>query len=143
MATEAPTGKALHPLDVRARLAEFRELRDGWADGMQYAGDWGSGYGKMPNPAGLDWLAAAFEQRYPAGVPLPHTYPTPEGEVRMEWSCRSHCFILEIDLATHQGRWLWFDQDSDDELERVLDLDAAQDWEWFAGEIRARAAGAE
>lgn len=143
MATEAQTGKALHPLDVRTRLEEFRELRDGWADGMQYAGDWGSGYGKAPNPAGLDWLAVAFERRYPAGLPLPHTYPTPEGAVRMEWSRRNHCFILEIDLATHRGSWLWFDRNSDDELERVLNLDAARDWEWFAGEIRARAAGGE
>ena len=39
----------LHPLDVPARLDEFRDMKDGWADGMQHPSDWGNGYGRAPS----------------------------------------------------------------------------------------------
>ena len=134
MATPPQTEKALHPLDVPARLDEFRALRDGWADGMQYAGDWGNGYGKAPSPAGLDWLAAAFTRHYPQDAPLPHTYPTPEGGIQMEWSYGSQDISLEIDLETQQGEWCRLDLSSMDEAERNLTLDAAA-WQWLGAEI--------
>ena len=134
MATPPQTEKARHPLDVPARLDEFRALRDGWADGMQYAGDWGNGYGKAPSPAGLDWLAAAFTHHYPQDAPLPYTYPTPEGGIQMEWSYGSQDISLEIDLETRQGEWCRLDLSSMDEAERNLTLDAAG-WQWLGAEV--------
>ena len=134
MATRPPTEKALHPLDVPSRLDEFRSLRDGWADGMQYAGDWGNGYGKAPSHAGLDWLAAAFTRHYPADAPLPYTYPTPEGGVQMEWSLGVQEISLEIDLETGQGWWHRLDMSTTDDAEQDLTLDAAG-WQWLGAEI--------
>ena len=118
-------------LDVPARLAEFRDLADGWLEGG----------GLAPDPAGLDWLAAAFVHHFLAHLPLPRTYPTAEGEIRMEWIYgRSHC-ILEINLADHCAHWLWFDLDSPAEQERTLNLTDPAAWQWLAAAIAAKAAG--
>lgn len=119
-------------LDVPAQLDDFRDLRDGW-----YEGD-----GLAPPHDGLDWLADRFGKYYPKDTPLPYAYPTFEGGVRMEWSYRNNAIILEIDLRSHRGEWLWFDRDSDAEQERVLDLDDRECWDWLAAAVLSRTTGA-
>ena len=117
----------LDPLDVPARLDEFRNMRNGWLEGD----------GKAPDHAGLDWLSDSFERYYPKGAPLPHTYPTPEGGVEMEWSFGSQSVILEIDLEERRGDWLTFDKESDEEDNSILALSgSSKDWEWIGEEIR-------
>ncbi len=125
-----------HPLDITAQLNYLRALTDGWADGMQLASDWGSGYGKAPDPAGLDWLADSFERHYPDDAPLPYIYPTPEGRVQMEWSLGPFEVSLEINLASHSAEWFWVEIPTDAEAERTLNLDDANEWAWLASEIR-------
>ena len=132
-----------HPLDVPARLDEFKELRDGWADGMQVASDWGNGYGKAPDHAGLDWLADTFERRYPDDAPLPYAYPTPEGGVQIEWSLGPYEASVEIDINDHSAEWFVVDLPADTSDERMLNLDIADDWAWFANEIRRLAKASE
>ena len=73
------------PLDIAAQLEELRNLKDGWADGIQHPSDWGSGYGKAPRHDGLNWLWDRLEREYPDDLPLTCIYPTPEGGVQMEW----------------------------------------------------------
>lgn len=116
------------PRDVPARLDEFRDMQDGWYES----------WGIAPKREGLDWLSTAFERYYPDDVPLPYTYPNPEGSVRMEWSAGNNAVILEINLDAHSAEWLWFDRDSDDEFERTLDMDESADWQWLASEIRSK-----
>ena len=116
----------LDPLDVPARLEEFRTMQDGWHDGE----------GMAPHGAGLDWLATDFDRHYPDDIPLPHTYPTPEGGIEMEWSLGAHSVVLEVDLSTHQGDCLGADNQSDAEDTRTLDLDSCESWAWLAGKIR-------
>ena len=136
MATESRSENALNPLNVRSRLDDFRKLQDGWADGLQYAGDWGNGYGKAPSHAGLDWLADMFDRCYPGDVPLPYTYPTPEGGVQMEWSLGNYEVSLEIDLARHIAEWHCTDMNSDRYFARDLDLTASESWSWIACEVQ-------
>ena len=121
----------LDSLDVPARLAEFQDMADGWLEGA----------GLAPDPAGLDWLSAAFARHFPDTLPLPHTYPTAEGEIRMEWARDSNICILEINLADHCGNWLWFDQNSVAEQERLLNLSDSAAWQWLAAQIAAKCAG--
>lgn len=118
----------LDPLDVPACLDEFRILQDGWLDGEGYP----------PSHQGLDWLAASFERYYPEppNAPLPYVYPTVEGGVQMEWSLGSKEISLEVTLADHSAEWFWTDISRGDEYERTLDLNAAADWEWIAGQLR-------
>ena len=117
---------ALDPLDVPARLDEFRALRDGWLEGE----------GRALSSEGLDWLTTQFEQYYPADLPLPYLYPTPEGSVRAEWSEEANAVVLETDLDNHSASWLWFDRGSNADHERELNLDDAEDWSWWVNEVR-------
>ena len=116
----------LDPLDVPARLDEFRDMEDGWLEGK----------GVAPSLAGRDWLAATFDRYFPDDLPLPYLYPTPEGGVEAEWSLGSQSVIFEIDLATHRGDWLCFDKQSDDGDTRSLNLDTADSWAWLVVELR-------
>ncbi len=119
---------ALDPLDVPSRLDEFRELKDGWFEGE----------GRAFHSEALDWLASQFDERYPADLPLPHLYPTPEGGVRAEWSKGASVAILETNLVDHSASWLWFDRDSDADHEHQLNLDDDKDWSWWVDELRNR-----
>ena len=114
------------PLDVPSRLREFRAMADGWYEGE----------GVAPCTEGLDWFTATFTRYYPSDIPLPHTYPTPKGGIEMEWSIYKHSVILEVDLSTHQGDYLEFDDGSDVENTRTLDLDSADGWIWMIDNIR-------
>lgn len=118
----------IDPLDVPARLDELRSLRNGWLDGE----------GAAPSRSGLDWLAETFEHHYPAGVTKPHLYPTSEGGVRAEWSSGSDVIVLEVELDTRRGEWLWLDLNSDAEDSRELDLGNTSDWNWLAEQIQSK-----
>ena len=115
----------LDPLDVPARLDEFRAMKDGWMDGE----------GLAPNHVGLDWLAAAFERHFPDEASLPYTYPTPTGGVQLEWSLGIQDISLEINLETHQAQWHRLDMASDIDDEKDLNLNDATDWKWLSTEI--------
>lgn len=113
----------LDPLDVPARLDELRHMQDGWLDGG----------GKVPSHQELDWLSTSFQRNFPDELPLPYLYPTPEGGIEAEWSLGTHSAILEFHLDTHQGDWLQFSKDSEDEeSSRSLDLDKMGAWHWLA-----------
>ena len=139
---QVDTVSLIPPLDVPGQLDEFRDMRDGWADGMQHPSGWGSGYGKAPGHQGLDWLADRFVSEYPDDLPLPRAYPTPEGGVELEWRIGRYDISLEVDIEGHVGEWNWVDLNSEDEGEKALDMDAGNDWEWVADELRHFIGGA-
>ena len=102
----------LDPLDIPTRLDELRSMQDGWLDDAD----------KAPSMVGLDWLASSFEHQFPDDLPRPHTFPTPEGGIEMEWSLDPYSIILEIDLDIHKGSWRRFAGRTNGEDERELDL---------------------
>ncbi len=116
------------PLDVRARLTELKALRTGWLDGV----------GVAPHPEGLDWLAGAFDRHWMSDLPRPCLYPTAEGGVRAEWSLPPHELSLDIDLSARTGAWHALNLHDDADESRALDLSAASEWDWLAGEVRRR-----
>lgn len=116
----------LNPLDVPARLEEFRAMTDGWHGGEEVA----------PHSAGLDWLATTFDLRYPDDIPFPYMYPTLTGGIEMEWSLGAQSMILEVDLVTRKGACLQFDNQSEKRVARTLDLDSGESWVWLASAIR-------
>ena len=119
---------ALDPLDVPSRLHELKDMQDGWLEGE----------GRALSSEGLNWLATQFEQYYPADLPLPYLYPTPEGGVRAEWSEGADAVVLQTDLDNHSASWLWFDRGSDTDHERELNLDDAEDRSWWVNEVRKK-----
>ena len=116
----------LDPLDIPARLDEFRDIRDGWMDGE----------GIAPNPTQLDWLSGIFEHYYPDESILPRAYPTSEGGVVLEWSIDTWEISLEIDLNAHQGVWGCYDTRTKSDDEKTLDLDKSDSWKWIANQIQ-------
>ena len=119
---------ALDPLDVPTRLGELKLIEDGWLEGG----------GLAPTREGLDWLSYNFDLFYEDDAALPYIYPTEDGGVRMEWSVASDAMILEIDLGTRTGEWLWFDRNSEDSDELELNLDDSASWEWLSSRIREK-----
>ena len=120
---------ALQPLDVPARLDEFRSMQDGWHEGD----------GKAPPHSGLDWLSEAFQRQYPADLPLPYTSPTFDGGVQCEWTIGQFYIEIEIDLDARKGDWIRFDENSDFSVfedEESLNLDAPSAWTWMVAKIR-------
>ena len=118
----------LDPLDVGSRLDELRDLQDGWLDGE----------GVAPDHAGLDWLSGTFKRHYPDDLQLPHTYPTEDGGISLEWSLGACEIDIEVDLEKHTGEWCVFNKDTKVcEEECRLELDRPEDWKWIGGRIRA------
>ncbi len=111
----------LDPNDVLFRIEELKTLKDGWLDGK----------GRAPHEQQLDWFARDFEAYYPADLPYPFIYPTPEGGLQVEWSGPQIELSLEADLAKRAGTWHALDMQSDDEEHGNVDLSAADGWRSF------------
>ena len=122
----------LDALDVPARLEELSSLQDGWLDGK----------GISPSPEGLEWLANAFDTRYPEELPLPSLYPTAEGGIRAEWSVKRYEVSLEIDLSKKTGEWHQLNLDTDEEDTHSLNLETDEGWKWLAGRVSKPQEGA-
>ncbi len=139
---EFPVDTSLTPhtnenqLRIRERLASFKKLEDGWADGMQHPKNWGDGLGEAPSLEGLDWLAGQMEDCYRNDLPHPYLYPTTDGGVKIEWSIGPFEAGLRVDLSMKTGKWFCVNMDIDWVLERHLDLNDAIDWQWLASELR-------
>ncbi len=116
----------LEALDVPARLDEFRLLKDGWLEGG----------GKAPDSDGLNWLSSTFVHHYPDNVPLPFTYPTPEGGIQFEWSLGANEASLEINLQSHSAEWNCLNADTNAEAAKMLNLNEAQYWAILVNDVR-------
>ena len=124
------------PLDIRHQLESLEKLKDGWADGIQPAVDWGNGYGLAPSAEGLEWLGGRLDKLYEQRLPKPYLYPTPEGGVEVEWSMGPIMPSLEIDLITHGAEWHCLDTSTGHSYEHDLELDTPEALEWLANELR-------
>lgn len=118
--------KLLNRLDMDAQLDDLGTLRDGWLDGD----------GAALDGAGLKWFSTKFAELYPAELPLPYLYPTPEGGLQAEWSLHGCKMDLEVDLKSHGGTW---DETGpgDHAYALELDLDNHNDWESLCDRLRA------
>ena len=115
----------LDPLDIGARIEEFKLLKAGWLDGQ----------GIPPSHDGLNWLATIFDSFFPDNRSLPYLFPTLEGHVLAEWSFQPWSPSLEIDLSTKRGIWHILNLDTDEEDTKELDLTNPEGWKWLAQKI--------
>lgn len=117
----------LDPLDVDARLDEFRNVQDGWLEDG----------GVAPDHAGLDWLSSTFAAYYPDDLPLPHTYLMADGGVSLEWSLGAKDVTVEVDIKTRKGEWYVYDKTHKRiEDETALDLGESTGWSSVAERLR-------
>lgn len=121
----------LDPLDIPTRLYELRSLKDGWLEGR----------GKALHLDGLDWLAKAFEDQFPADLALPYMYPTAEGGIQAEWTISSTEITLNIDLSSRKAEWHSVHLDTHKEHSQNLDLSTGDGWHWVAEMVRSSEEG--
>jgi len=122
----------LDPLDVGARLDEFRSLKDGWLEGKGFA----------PRAEGLNWLTTQFESNYSDQLPLPLLFPTGEGGIQAEWRLKPWEVSLDIQLETKLAYWHALNLQTDEEEDRQMDLSALADWKWVTEKVAAMQGGA-
>ena len=107
------------PLDIPARLACLALLRDGWMDGQGV---------RLP-ASGVAWLSKAWTEAWPDAVALPHAYPTPEGNVQLEWDNPRSTTCVEVDLVSHIAEAMVARTDDGEILEEAsLHLDDPAQW---------------
>lgn len=121
----------LDPLDVPARLDEFRTLKNGWLEGR----------GVPPPPQGLDWLSSQFSKLYPDDLALPYAYPLEDGGVLFEWPFDQGEASLDIDLARRTAEWHWLNKSTGEESERQFDLSREEQWTQLGELIREQEGG--
>lgn len=119
-------GRVLSPVDVPARLEEFKEVQNGWLDGE----------GVVPSRDSLDWLIGAFRTQFSSEATPNRCYLTREGRVRMEWSFGNSSMRLRVNLPHHSGRWQSSNSKSLDYSSGDLDLDREFHWEWLVAEVK-------
>lgn len=110
----------LDVLDVSERLAELGELKQGWYD---------NGLGVALDSEGLIWLKESFNKYFDdSRLPLPHLFPTVEGNIQAEWTIKDWEISLEIDLANKTGECQAVEISTDTESEVNLQLENADGW---------------
>ena len=114
-------------LSVGRKIADLRQLQDGWRNGEGVAFD--ADY--------LAWLAKAFSRMYPADAPMPTICPTIYGIVSAEWSFADAECSLEIDPETREGALLWICSDDYESSEAILDMAKPEGWVDLVERLRA------
>jgi hypothetical protein len=108
----------IDPLDVYYRLTEISGLSDGWLDGE----------GIAPNEQGLKWFASEFEKNFDTTLPLPFIYPTPLGNLQIEWNIGNHDISVMIDLLTKTADYHDLNRSNDDDNSLQLNFNTSNGW---------------
>jgi hypothetical protein len=106
------------PLDIGRRITELSLLKDGWMDGQ----------GSALNPERLRLAGMKFRTRLDPALPPPFLYPTPEGDLRAEWSLDAAEVSIDISLANLVGQYSALDVSSGESTEETLDLTQDESW---------------
>ena len=95
------------------RIQELSQLSHGWHDGD----------GLAPDHVALEKLERTFNERYDKRLVEPLLYPTPEGNVLLEWFFKHHSISLDVDLSDFTGFLHVLRTDTGEEQEYDLQLD--------------------
>lgn len=76
--------------DLPARFEYLFTLRDGWLDGE----------GKAPDANGLVWFLTEWIKRIPSTIANPYIYPTPDGNIQLEWTANHYDIEIKVNLRT-------------------------------------------
>jgi hypothetical protein len=106
------------PLDIDRRVAELSLLKDGWLDGQ----------GSALDPERLRLIGTQFRTRLDPTLPPPFLYPTPEGDLRAEWSLDAAEVSVDISLANLVGQYSALDISSGKSTDETFDLTQDESW---------------
>lgn len=110
----------LDPLDVPARLEELNQLAQGWLNGEQ---------GERIDVPATKWLGETFDQWFDSeNLPLPATFPTPEGNIQFEWSINHEEISLLVHLESKQAEFYALNTHNQTDRSETLDLKTDEGW---------------
>jgi hypothetical protein len=103
---------------ITNRLVQLASLKNGWLNGE----------GVSPSPEQLFKFGKIFLHEYDPGLPKPYFYPTCQGGLIVEWDINDWMVSLEINLETDNAQFDAIRKDSDDTLERQMNINSLSDW---------------
>lgn len=119
--------------DATTQLEDLRNLKDGWYEGDGFA----------PSGEGLDWLDDALFREYDCRLPSPRIYPMFDGDVQLEWMIGRNDASLEVILSERRGYWHNLNLTTDEDEERLLNLNDREEWRWLNARLRRMVESAE
>jgi hypothetical protein len=111
----ASSGRTL-TAPLRARLEEFRGLKNGWHDGA----------GIAPDKEKIDLVLERMAGQYPENLPAPAIVPTPEGNLLFEWQMEGDP-SLDLKLADLKAHFHAFNSQKGD-IEQEFNLGSNEAW---------------
>ncbi|MET3499644.1 hypothetical protein ABIC45_001235 [Mucilaginibacter rubeus] len=108
----------LPTLDVSVRLKNLSKLKDGWFNGE------GKGFTKNS----LERLEGYFYSNYPQDQQLPAIFPTPDGNIQMEWTIKDSEISLEINLLTYEAELMTVNAKSGDSEVDNVNVSVPETW---------------
>lgn len=108
------------------RIEHLKDIKDGLYDGG----------GKSLSKDGLDWVLKCLDTYYltDRDLPFPYMYPTPEGNLLIEFTENGYDISLEINLEDHQGQLHTLN--GDESFSTSLNLNFMEAWKWFVFYIK-------
>ena len=121
--------KRSFPLDIKTRVEELAQMRNGWLDGK----------GRAPERAALLRLARAFDDHYAPDLPPPYLYPTADGGVQAEWTLGAWDVSLEITLPDMDAHYraLHLNTGESRDLDLTLAVDDSAGWAALNAALKA------
>lgn len=116
-----------HHEHIRKQVARLAAVEPGWLDG---AGD-------RCDQQGLKRLETQLIRYYPRTAPELLLSPTEDGDAFAEWWLGDHIPSLEIFLDGSPAVWHDFDTGTRTSIERELDLNDRQAWEWIVSQLQS------
>lgn len=108
----------LDPLDIPSRIEDLKKLNNGWLDGQ----------GLAIKTEGVNWFSTFFGEKFTSDLPLPYLFPTPDGNIQLEWNSESQSLNIEIDLETKKGISFQISKVDKKITESELDLNNDSGW---------------
>jgi hypothetical protein len=110
---------AIKIVQLTSRFDELSKLEDGWYDGN----------GTPPDSDKLEDFAKNLIDCYPEDLPLPHVFPTPDGDLSLEWEAEGVPTVL-VDLNDMVAYFHAFTKNWDD-IEKEIKLSCHEDYQKF------------
>ena len=103
------------------KIKKLACIQSGWYDGC----------GNSPSEKDLDWLVENLKIcLHSKSLIVPGVFPTPDGNVQIEWDLGNFQGVLEFDLRNKKANWLMFRLDKpDQEVEIDINLNVASGWD--------------
>lgn len=102
-----------------SRFDEISKLEKGWHDGG----------GEPLNANALGDFANTLIDHFPDSLPLPHVFPTPDGDLSLEWEAVGDPTVL-VDFIEKKAYFHAFDKDNTD-IEEEFELPSSDNYFYF------------